>query len=256
MIIDTHSHVYLDVFKEDLAEVVERAKSFEVSKVLLPNIDESSIAPMLALCKAYPSFFHSMIGLHPCDVNDDYEEVLARMKALVPIVKPVGIGETGIDLHWKQDNLENQKKSFIEQIGWAKEFNLPLVIHARESFKEIFECLDEHDSPELRGVFHCFTGSENEIGKISSYHNFYFGIGGTSTYKKNQDGSIQKIPRDKLVVETDAPFLSPVPHRGKRNEPAFIAHTVEFIAKSLELTFDETAALTTANAMRLFSLGI
>lgn len=254
MIIDTHSHVYLDVFKEDLAEVVERAKYFEVGKVLLPNIDEASIEPMLALCKDYPDFFHSMIGLHPCDVNDDFEEVLERMKALIPIVKPVGIGETGIDLHWKQDNLAIQKKSFIEQINWAKEFDLPLIIHARESFKEIFECLDEHDSPELRGVFHCFTGNENEIKKISSYHNFYFGIGGTSTYKKNQDGSIQKIPLEKLVVETDAPFLSPVPNRGKRNEPAFIAHTVEFIAKSLGMTFDETAALTTQNAKKLFSL--
>ncbi len=254
MIIDTHSHVYLDVFKDDLAEVVERAKSCEVRKVLLPNIDEASIEPMLGLCKDYPNFFYSMIGLHPCDVNDDYEEVLARMKALIPIVKPVGIGETGIDLHWKQDNLEIQKKSFIEQINWAKEFNLPLIIHARESFKEIFECLDEHDSPELRGVFHCFTGSENEIRKIASYHNFYFGIGGTSTYKKNQDGSIQKIPVDKLVVETDAPFLSPVPNRGKRNEPAFIEHTVEFISKSLGMTFDETAALTTENAKRLFKI--
>ena len=254
MIIDTHSHVYLDVFKEDLSEVVERAKSFEVGKVLLPNIDEASIEPMLALCKDYPDFFYSMIGLHPCDVNDDYEEVLGRMKALIPIVKPVGIGETGIDLHWKQDNLAIQKKSFIEQINWAKEFDLPLIIHARESFKEIFECLDEHDSAELRGVFHCFTGNENEIKKISSYHNFYFGIGGTSTYKKNQDGSIQKIPLEKLVVETDAPFLSPVPNRGKRNEPAFIAHTVEFIAKSLGMTFDETAALTTENAKRLFKL--
>lgn len=254
MIIDTHSHVYLDVFKEDLAEVVERAKSFEVGKVLLPNIDEASIEPMLALCKDYPDFFHSMIGLHPCDVNDDYEEVLGRMKALIPIIKPVGIGETGIDLHWKQDNLAIQKKSFIEHINWAKEFDLPLIIHARESFKEIFECLDEHDSPELRGVFHCFTGNENEIKKISSYHNFYFGIGGTSTYKKNQDGSIQKIPLEKLVVETDAPFLSPVPNRGKRNEPAFIAHTVEFIAKSLGMTFNETAALTTQNAKKLFSL--
>jgi TatD DNase family protein len=254
MIIDTHSHVYLDVFKEDLAEVVERAKSFEVGKVLLPNIDEASIEPMLALCKDYPDFFYSMIGLHPCDVNDDYEEVLARMKALIPVVKPVGIGETGIDLHWKKDNLDLQKKSFVEQINWAKEFDLPLVIHARESFKEIFECLDEHDSRELRGVFHCFTGNENEIKKISSYHNFYFGIGGTSTYKKNQDGSIQKIPIEKLVVETDAPFLSPVPNRGKRNEPAFIAHTVEFIAKSIGKTFNETAALTTENAKRLFSL--
>lgn len=254
MIIDTHSHVYLDVFKEDLAEVVERAKSFEVGKVLLPNIDEASIEPMLALCKDYPDFFYSMIGLHPCDVNDDFEEVLERMKALIPIVNPVGIGETGIDLHWKQDNLAIQKKSFIEQINWAKEFDLPLIIHARESFKEIFECLDEHDSPELRGVFHCFTGNENEIKKISSYHNFYFGIGGTSTYKKNQDGSIQKIPLEKLVVETDAPFLSPVPNRGKRNEPAFIAHTVEFIAKSLGMTFDETAVLTTQNAKKLFSL--
>jgi TatD DNase family protein len=254
MIIDTHSHVYLDVFKEDLAEVVERAKSFEVGKVLLPNIDEASIEPMLALCIDYPGFFYSMIGLHPCDVNDDYEEVLGRMKALIPIVKPVGIGETGIDLHWKQDNLSIQKKSFIEQINWAKEFDLPLIIHARESFKEIFECLDEYDSPTLRGVFHCFTGNENDIKKISSYHNFYFGIGGTSTYKKNQDGSIQKIPLEKLVVETDAPFLSPVPNRGKRNEPAFIAHTVEFIAKSLGMTFDETAALTTANANRLFKL--
>jgi TatD DNase family protein len=209
---------------------------------------------MLELCELYPDFFHSMIGLHPCDVNDDFEEVLVRMKKLSPLIKPIGISETGIDLHWKQDNLDVQKKSFIEQINWAKEFDLPLIIHARESFKEIFECLDEHDSPELRGVFHCFTGNENEIKKISSYHNFYFGIGGTSTYKKNQDGSIQKIPLEKLVVETDAPFLSPVPHRGKRNEPAFIAHTVEFIAKSLGMTFDETATLTTENAKRLFSL--
>ena len=125
MIIDTHSHVYLNVFQEDLNKVVERANSFEVQKVLLPNIDEASIAPMLALCESYPSFFHSMIGLHPCDVNEDFEEVLARMKALIPIVMPVGIGETGIDLHWKQDNLDNQKNLSLSKLAGQKNLNYP-----------------------------------------------------------------------------------------------------------------------------------
>ena len=129
MIIDTHSHVYLDVFKEDLAEVVERAKSFEVSKVLLPNIDESSITPMLALCEAYPSFFHSMIGLHPCDVNEDFEQVLARMKALIPILKPIGIGETGLDYYHDKSAIPLQKTSFLEHIQASRETNLPLIIH-------------------------------------------------------------------------------------------------------------------------------
>lgn len=255
MFVDTHSHVYLDAFQEDLEEVIQRSKQGQVERVLLPNIDLESLPKLLALCERDAKLFRPMIGLHPCDVFENFEETLATLEPYITTNKAIAIGETGIDLYWKKDNLELQKASFIVQINWAKKYNLPLVIHARDSFQEIFEVLDEHNDKSLRGVFHCFTGGEEEITRVKSYENFYFGIGGSATYPKNNYHSILPlIPIDKLVLETDAPFLAPVPFRGKRNEPAYIPHIAEFVAKSLACSVDEIAAQTTKNAFELFKL--
>jgi len=255
MFVDTHSHVYLDAFQEDLDEVILRSKQGNVERVLLPNIDLESLPKLLELCQKDAQLFRPMIGLHPCDVFENFEETLAALEPYIISHKAIAIGETGIDLYWKKDNLELQQASFIRQIEWAKKYQLPLVIHARDSFQEIFEVLDKYNDEHLRGVFHCFTGGEEEIARVKSYGNFYFGIGGSATYPKNNYHSVlPSIPFEKLVLETDAPFLAPVPFRGKRNEPAYIPHIAEFVAKSLGCTIDEIAQQTTRNAFELFKL--
>jgi TatD DNase family protein len=255
MFVDTHSHVYLDAFREDLNEVIQRSKEAGVERILLPNIDLESLPGLLNLCELDPTLFRPMIGLHPCDVFENYKEVLATLETYISQCNPIAIGETGLDLYWKKDNIELQIASFEIQIKWAKKYQLPLVIHARDSFEEIFEVLDRHNDSTLRGVFHCFTGGKQEIEKVNSYGNFYFGIGGSSTYPKNNYREILPfIPREKLLLETDAPFLSPVPHRGKRNEPSYVPYVADFIAKSLGVSEDEIEALTTANAQRLFKI--
>jgi TatD DNase family protein len=253
MIIDTHCHLYLEQFKDDLDEVISNAVSSDVQRILLPNIDLGTIDSMLQLCTKNPEIFSGMIGLHPCDVTADFESVLDKMKPFISNKHIVAIGETGIDLHWEKETLDIQIQSFEIQIEWAKTYNLPIVIHARESFNEILNVLRKHDSSSLKGVFHCFTGGQNEVAQIMELNEFYFGIGGNSTYpKKNYGQVLREIPNNRLVLETDAPFLSPVPNRGKRNEPQFIRYTAEFLANSLNITFQELTELTTNNAIRLF----
>ncbi|MFM2196326.1 MAG: hypothetical protein RL092_1926 [Bacteroidota bacterium] len=257
MIIDTHCHLYLEQFQNDLDDVIANAISNDVQRILLPNIDLNTIPAMLGLCEKRPDLFRAMIGLHPCDVTPDYPQILENMKPYLSNKNVIAIGETGIDLHWEKETLDIQIKSFEMQIDWAKTYSLPIVIHARESFQEIFSVLKQHDSPELRGVFHCFTGGKNEVEEIMSLNNFYFGIGGNSTYpKKNYGNVLTEIPQDRIVLETDAPFLSPVPNRGKRNEPQFIKHTAEFVANALSMDLKELTHLTSKNAIDLFGQNI
>ena len=253
--IDTHAHFYAEEFDLDRSEGIQRAKENHLSKILLPNIDVESIKPLFDLCKSNPSLFYPMLGLHPSYVKEDWEFQLKEIKNQIDQNSIIAIGEIGMDLYWDKTFVEEQKKAFSLQIDWAIEENLPIVIHARESFKEIFEILDTKNCSELSGVFHCFTGSELEVQKILSYGNFYFGIGGVITYKNSHLPELVKtIPLSKIVIETDSPYLPPTPFRGKRNEPSYVLHIAEKLAGIFEIGLDQIANITTENANKLFRL--
>lgn len=253
--IDTHAHYYAEEFDLDRTEGIQRAKENHISKILLPNIDVESINPLLNLCKTNPGLFYPMLGLHPSYVKEDWEFQLKEIKKQIDENSIIAIGEIGMDLYWDKTFIEEQKIAFSLQIDWAIERKLPIVIHARESFKEIFEILDAKICSELSGVFHCFTGSDFEVQKILSYENFYFGIGGVITYKNSQLPEVVKtIPLSKIVIETDSPYLPPTPFRGKRNEPSYLIHVAEKLASIFEIGLDEISGITTENATKLFQL--
>lgn len=253
-LIDTHSHIYQPAFDEDRDAMVHRALDAGVQKILLPNIDLESIPRMHALVDAFPEVCSPMMGLHPCDVKNDFEEVLASMKEQLERRPYVAIGETGIDLYWDKTTFDIQCKAFEIQVGWAKETGLPIVIHARESIDELIAILDRHNDASLRGVFHCFTGHEDQAKHILSYGDFYLGIGGVLTYPKaGLDAVVRELPLDRLILETDSPYLPPVPYRGKRNESAYVRIVAEHLAKVKNVTFEEVVQTTTENSLRLFS---
>lgn len=237
----------------DRAEMIQRAAENQISKIFLPNINLESIPLMHAVCDAFPDVCSPMMGLHPCDVKEDFRDVLHAMHQWFARRKYVAVGETGIDLYWDKSTLEMQREAFRIQIKWAKELNLPIVIHARESFDEIFEILDDENDESLSGVFHCFTGSFSQAQKIMDYGGFMMGIGGVLTYEKSGlDIVVEKIPMEYLMLETDAPYLSPKPFRGKRNESGYVHYVAEKLASVKGLTLSETAQITSANALRLF----
>lgn len=253
--IDTHTHLYTKDFDEDSVEMIQRALDANVRKMLLPNIDLESIPAMYALEKQFPDNCFAMMGLHPCDVKEDYEEVLQKMYHELQKRKFVAVGEIGIDLYWDKTYLENQKEAFKRQIAWSKEFNIPFVIHARDSFDEIYAVLDDVWDDSLKGVFHCFTGTIEDVKKINSYKNMYFGIGGVSTYKKSDlPAVIPYIPTNRLLLETDSPYLAPTPKRGKRNESSYIPLIADNLATILQISLEEVMFLTTDNALKLFNL--
>lgn len=254
-IIDTHCHLYSDQFKEDLPQVIENAKNNHISKIILPNIDAASIEGMKALKEMEPAFFEMAIGIHPCSVEKNYQSQLNWVKEELKTGKYIAVGEIGIDLFWDKTLIDEQKEAFRAQIQLAKDFDLPIIIHARESMKEIFEVLDAEMDTHLRGVFHCFIGEEEEIKKVDSYKNFLFGLGGVFTFKNsNLKNFIDLIPEEKIVLETDAPYLAPVPFRGKRNEPAYTHHIAQYLAELKLKSVEEVAILTSNNAKRLFRL--
>lgn len=251
--VDTHTHLYSEQFHEDRTEMIRRALDANVKKLLLPNIDLKSIEGMYALEKQFPENCHAMMGLHPCSVAADYEKVLDQMYVELKKRPFLAVGEIGIDLYWDKTFLKEQQEAFKIQIAWSKEFNIPFVIHARDSFDEIYEVLDEIWDDSLSGVFHCFTGTPEDVQKINNYKNMYFGIGGVSTFKKSGlTDVIPHIPKDRLLLETDAPYLAPTPYRGKRNESSYIPLIAENMAITLQQPLEEIMELTTQNAQRLF----
>lgn len=253
--IDTHTHLYSTEFDTDRTEVVENAIKAGVKTLLLPNIDVASIEPMYSLCAEFPQNCFPMMGLHPGYVNENWENDLAQIKQALFEKKNYAVGEIGMDLYWDKTFIEEQKKAFRIQIEWAKELNLPIVIHAREAFDEIFEILDELNDATLTGVFHCFTGTLEQAHKIQSYGGFYLGIGGVLTYKKSELPTVlAEIPLEQLVLETDAPYLPPTPHRGKRNESQFLLHVAEKVAELKNCSLMEVARITSENAEKLFQL--
>ncbi|MEY4520957.1 MAG: hypothetical protein RIT10_142 [Bacteroidota bacterium] len=253
--IDTHTHLYSTEFDTDRTEVVENAIKAGVKTLLLPNIDVASIEPMYRLCEEFPQNCFPMMGLHPGYVNENWEQDLVIIRKALDENKHIAIGEIGMDLYWDKTFIEEQKKAFRIQIEWAKELNLPIVIHARDAFDEIFEILDELNDAALTGVFHCFTGTLEQAQKINSYGGFYLGIGGVLTYKKSDLPSVlTEIPLEQIIVETDAPYLPPTPHRGKRNESKFLLHVAEKVAEVKNCSLVDVARITSENAQQLFRI--
>jgi TatD DNase family protein len=253
--IDTHTHLYSTEFDSDRTEMVGNAIKAGVKKLLLPNIDVASIEPMYRLCEEFPQNCFPMMGLHPGYVNENWEQDLVIIRKALDENKHIAIGEIGMDLYWDKTFIEEQKMAFRIQIEWAKEFKLPIVIHARDAFDEIFEILDELNDANLTGVFHCFTGTFEQVQKIQSYGAFYFGIGGVLTYKKSDLPSVLvDIPLEQILLETDAPYLPPTPHRGKRNESKFLLHVAEKVAEVKNCSLVEVARITSENAQQLFRI--
>lgn len=253
MFIDTHTHLYSEQFNEDRTEMIQRAIAAGVERMYMPNIDLNSVEGMHALEKQFPENCFAMMGLHPCSVDANWELVLAKMRLLLEKRQYVAVGEIGIDLYWDKTFVVEQKEAFRTQINWAKELQIPIVIHARDSFPEIYEVLDQENDERLRGIFHCFTGNEQDVKKILDYKGFLFGIGGVVTYKKSDlPETLKHIPLEKLLLETDAPYLAPTPFRGKRNESAYVVHTAEKIAEILDLPLNRLGELTTQNGLNLF----
>jgi TatD DNase family protein len=255
MFIDTHAHLYSDQFNEDREDMVQRAIAAGVEVLCLPNIDLDSIESMHALERQFPKNCHAMMGLHPCSVDADWEQILTHMRTLIDARDYIAIGEIGVDLYWDKTYRAEQMEAFALQLRWAKEKGWPVVIHARESFPEIFEVVDRENNDRLRGIFHCFTGTAEDAQHIASYGGFLLGIGGVVTYKKSDLPEVlAAIDPKMLVLETDAPYLPPVPFRGKRNESAYLLHTAEKVAEIYGIPLQELAKMTTSRAAALFGL--
>ena len=252
MYIDTHSHIYSEEFRNDIDEVVSRAKEADVQKIILPDIDSETRPDMLELCSRYPGMMYPLIGLHPTSVKENYRQELAQVEKYLGTTPLYGIGECGIDLYWDKTYYKEQVKAFEHQLGLAADMNFPVIIHARESLPEIFEVLKKH--PYSKGIFHCFTGTEEQAERACGM-NFLLGIGGVVTFKNSGlDKIVQKIGLQHIVLETDSPYLTPVPHRGKRNESSYIPLIAKHIAGILEEDNKKIADITTQNAMNLFTL--
>jgi TatD DNase family protein len=252
-LVDTHCHLYLNDFKEDSPEVIRRGMDAGVEKFYLPNIDLAVVPDMLALESAYPGQFFAMMGLHPCSVKENYRDELTVMLEWLDKRKFAAIGEVGLDFFWDTSFEKEQYEAFHTQAEWAVQFGIPLVIHSRKSLDECIALVEEHQSGSLTGIFHCFSGTVEQAEKIIEL-GFYLGIGGVVTYKNGGlEPVLQKIGLDRVVLETDAPYLTPVPFRGKRNEPAYLKYIAEKIALITGKDISEVAEITTTNVERVFS---
>lgn len=255
MFVDTHTHLFTDAFDNDRETVVQRALDAGVEYLLLPNIDGGTIDAMHQLEDAFPNNCFSMMGLHPGSVKENWEEELTKVKENLFSRKYVAVGEIGMDLYWDTTFIEEQRQAFRQQVTWAKELGLPIAIHAREAFEEIFTILDEMNDETLTGVFHCFTGNLEQARHIESYGGFKMGIGGVVTYKKAaMDQVLQHVELKHLILETDAPYLSPVPFRGKRNESSYVLHIAQKLSDIYGVPLKEIEEVTTKSALELFNL--
>ena len=256
-LIDTHCHLYLPEFDSDRNDVIHRAQESHVDKFFLPNIDSSSVNSMLLLSAANSGICYPMMGLHPGSVKDDWlREITIIEKYLFNTtgLKFYGIGETGLDGYWDKSYVHKQKENFQRHIGWAKELHLPIIIHSREATEECIALIKENKDENLTGIFHCFTGTIEQAHEIADM-DFYLGIGGVVTFKNaGLDKVLEQIDLEHIVLETDSPYLAPVPYRGKRNETSYLKLIVSKIAVIKNLPLEEVASITTRNAMRVFQL--
>ena len=254
MITDTHTHLYSSQFDEDQAETIQRAKDAGVSRFFIPAIDSSYTESMIKLENNFPNDIFLMMGLHPTSVKENYLEELAHVKEWIDKKNFYAIGEIGIDLYWDKTLLTIQQEAFRTQIKWAKEKKLPIVIHCRDAFDEVFEVLESEKGDDLRGIFHCFTGNLEQAKTAISY-NMKLGIGGVATFKNGKiDKFLNEIDLKDIVLETDSPYLAPTPYRGKRNESAYITNVVDKLVDIYGLTFNEIAKITTQNSKDVFGI--
>ena len=234
-LIDTHSHLFLEEFSEDLPQVIERARSAGVTHIFMPNIDSTTIDSMLSVCNTYNDYCFPMIGLHPTSVN--------------------AIGEVGMDLYWDKTFLKEQQIVLDKQINWALEYDLPVVIHCRDAFGYIYNVLEPYKNTSLKGVFHSFTGTDDEAARILEFSGFLIGINGVVTFKKSRLPEVlTKIPLEKIVLETDSPYLTPVPNRGKRNESAYVKDTLMKVSDIYRMSPEAVGRVTSENALKVFGM--
>ena len=251
-LIDSHAHIYLKEFKEDISEVIQRAREAGVERIYMPNIDHTSIDDMLTLADKYPGFCIPMIGLHPCSVKKHFEKDLYEVEEWLDKGGFCAVGEMGTDLYWDKTYFEEQKEAFRIQCELALKYKLPIVIHCRESISETIELVSPYAERGLTGVFHCFTGSPEQAEKIINM-NFSLGLGGVATFKNGGlEPVIQSIDLHHVLLETDSPYLAPSPNRGKRNEPAYIKYVAEKIADILDRDVKEIGEIAAANSINLF----
>ena len=255
-LIDTHSHLFLEEFSEDLPQVIERARSAGVTHIFMPNIDSTTIDSMLSVCNTYNDYCFPMIGLHPTSVNADYEkelEIVAR--ELRSFNKYIAIGEVGMDLYWDKTFLKEQQIVLDKQINWALEYDLPVVIHCRDAFGYIYNVLEPYKNTSLKGVFHSFTGTDDEAARILEFSGFLIGINGVVTFKKSRLPEVlTKIPLEKIVLETDSPYLTPVPNRGKRNESVYVKDTLMKVSDIYRMSPEAVGRVTSENALKVFGM--
>ncbi len=256
-LIDTHAHLFVEEFEPDLEEVVRRAKEAGVVKVLLPNIDLASLSRLKQCVRDYPGFFYPMMGLHPTSVEEDWKRQLALIRQELENMECVAVGEIGIDLYWDHSKREAQIAAFEEQLRWSIEKDLPVSIHFRNATEEVIHSIRRVGAPQLRGVFHSFGGTKAELEAILELDNFLIGINGVVTFKHS--GLIETLkdcPPGRVVLETDSPYLAPVPYRGKRNESAYLTYITAQLATIWNESPEEVARITTRNGVQLFKLGV
>ena len=256
MIIDTHAHLDGEEFCSDLDEVVTRAKNVGVGKICIPGINLSSVDSIRSVCNRYPDYCYPMFGLHPEEVRSDWQEVLSQLKAFLfpPSSKLMAIGEVGLDFYWSREFEKEQLLAFEEQVRWSIDLHLPLMIHCRKAQNELVAILRKYKANLPGGVFHCFTGNEIEARELLQFDNFVLGIGGVLTFKKSPLPQVlpKAIPLDRIVLETDCPYMAPVPHRGQRNEPAFVREVLLKLADAYQLSPEEVASITSSTVSRVF----
>nr|WP_321405633.1 TatD family hydrolase [uncultured Carboxylicivirga sp.] len=253
--IDTHSHIYSEEFDQDRLEIIKAAREVGVKKILLPNVDASSIERMHQTESEFPEMCTAMMGVHPTSVKEDYKKELEIVKHWLDKRSYIAVGEIGIDLYWDKTFLKEQMEVFEQQIIWAKELDLPIVIHCRDAFPEVFEVVEKQLDEKLKGVFHSFTGDINDAKRILEYGSFMMGINGVVTFKNTHLRDVLKeVPLNKLVLETDAPYLAPVPYRGKRNQPAYIEKVAHTLSQVYEMPLDLIIAHTSDNASHIFNI--
>ena len=252
--IDTHIHIDGEEFKDDLEEVVARAKEAGAIQLFVPGINYNSIASMKAVCERFPNFIRPMIGLHPEDVKEDYKDVLRKMRQELDNGNWIAIGEVGLDYYWSREFEKEQLDAFEQQVQWSVETQLPLMIHCRKAQNEMVKIIRRYEKELPGGVFHCFTGNQHEAIELLQFDKFVLGIGGVSTFKKSHlaEDLAAVVPLDRIVLETDAPYMAPAPHRGERNESSFIPFIIEKLALAYGVSNEDLAAATTATAKKVF----
>ena len=252
--IDSHAHIYSEQFKPDRDEVIRKATEAGVTKILMPNVDHTSIDEMLQTEVEHPDTCLAMMGLHPCSVQKHFEKELYTVENWLAQRKFIAIGETGIDLYWDKTFLPQQQEALQIQRDWAKKYNVPIVLHTRDAFAEVFEIIERNQDGTLQGVFHCFSGTAEEAQKVIKL-GFYLGIGGVATFKNGGlDKVLPEVGLENLLLETDCPYLAPVPYRGKRNEPAYLPLIARRVAEIKGVLPEELAAASSANTKKLFNL--